>query len=72
MVRIVPTIRMVCMAWMIQGDKAGAAGNCVAVISCGKRNMYGHPAPETIGRLKEAGFTIYRTDQNGAVIVDLP
>ncbi|MCR4837366.1 MAG: DNA internalization-related competence protein ComEC/Rec2 [Eubacterium sp.] len=53
-------------------DKAGTSGNRVAVISCGRRNMYGHPAPATLDRLREAGFTIYRTDQNGAVIVDLP
>ena len=53
-------------------DKAGIAGNTVAVISCGRRNLYGHPAQDTLDRLREAGFTIYRTDQNGAVIVDLP
>ncbi len=44
----------------------------VAVISCGRNNRYGHPAMETLERLDEAGFIIYRTDRNGAVIVELP
>ena len=41
----------------------------VAVISCGKKNIYGHPAPATLERLYEAGFTVYRTDQMGAVSI---
>ena len=44
----------------------------VAVISCGRKNIYGHPAESTLKRLKEAGFHILRTDRNGAVILDLP
>ena len=42
----------------------------IAVISCGKNNMYGHPAPETLERLKEEGSFIYRTDLDGAVIIE--
>ncbi len=42
----------------------------VAVISVGQRNPYGHPSPETIGRLGEAEATIYRTDQDGAVMLE--
>lgn len=38
-----------------------------AVISCGKNNRYGHPAEETLDRLKAAGTQIYRTDLCGAV-----
>lgn len=40
-----------------------------AVISCGRDNAYGHPAPETVERLKEAGCQILRTDKNGAIIL---
>ena len=54
-------------AWQATGE-----GTEIAVISCGKRNMYGHPAPETLERLKEAGFRTYRTDREGAVVVELP
>ncbi len=43
-----------------------------AVISCGRNNMYGHPSPETLQRLEAAGFRVYRTDRDGAVVVDLP
>ncbi|MGH7334379.1 MAG: ComEC/Rec2 family competence protein, partial [Candidatus Rokuibacteriota bacterium] len=42
----------------------------VAVISVGRRNPYGHPSPETVSRLVEAAATIYRTDQDGAVMLE--
>lgn len=38
----------------------------IAVISVG-RNTYGHPAPQTLERLKESA--VYRTDESGAVEV---
>ena len=38
-----------------------------AVISAGRRNRYGHPAPETIERLENAGARIYSTALGGAV-----
>lgn len=38
----------------------------VAIISTGK-NMYGHPSPETIERLKNSQVQILRTDYNGAI-----
>ena len=37
-----------------------------ALISCGRNNFYGHPAAETIVRLKAAGAEILRTDRDGA------
>lgn len=39
-----------------------------AVVSCG-HNTYGHPAPETLLRLSEAGCNIYRTDLQGNVTI---
>jgi competence protein ComEC len=36
----------------------------------GRRNSYGHPSPETIARLRESGATIYRTDHDGAVMLE--
>ena len=41
----------------------------VAVISCGRRNEYGHPSAEVIRRLSAAGVRIYRTDKDGAVTI---
>lgn len=41
------------------------------IISCGKNNLYGHPAPETLERMDEVGCRIIRTDKSGAVIIDL-
>lgn len=39
-----------------------------AVISVGKNNSYGHPAQSTLDRLKNAGVTLYRTDENGTIV----
>jgi len=42
----------------------------VALISCGRGNRFGHPAPEVIGRLLAAGVRVYRTDHDGQITVD--
>jgi competence protein ComEC len=42
----------------------------IAVISAGVRNPFRHPTPETLARLREAGARVYRTDRDGAVIVE--
>lgn len=39
----------------------------IAVISVGRYNIYGHPHPDTLERLR--GMTVYRTDVDGAVKV---
>ncbi len=41
----------------------------IAVISCGKDNEYGHPHREVLQRLNSRGIDIYRTDENGTVVV---
>ena len=41
----------------------------VAVVSAGKGNPYGHPAPATIDRLHAIARETYRTDTDGAVEV---
>jgi len=38
-----------------------------ALISVGRRNAYGHPHPEVLGRYRALDSTILRTDQHGAV-----
>lgn len=39
-----------------------------AFISAGIKNRYGHPAPEVIATLHEAGIFVFQTPQHGAVI----
>jgi competence protein ComEC len=39
-----------------------------AIVSVGKNNSYGHPAPEVIDRLLQNGVKIYRTDEMGDII----
>jgi competence protein ComEC len=41
----------------------------IAIISCGKKNIYGHPAPAVVERLRDVGARIYRTDRHGAILV---
>ena len=43
----------------------------IAVISAGRGNPYGHPAPATVARLEAAGAQVLRTDQDGTVTVDV-
>lgn len=38
-----------------------------ALISCGKKNRYGHPHKELLERLKACNSRIFRTDEGGAV-----
>jgi competence protein ComEC len=41
----------------------------VALVSAGRGNMFGHPAPEVVRRLEAAGATVVRTDQDGQITV---
>ncbi len=40
-----------------------------AVISCGRDNSYGHPAPDTLQRLYDSGAEVARTDTGGTIVV---
>jgi beta-lactamase superfamily II metal-dependent hydrolase len=42
----------------------------VAVISVGAGNSYGHPSPQVIEQWQSAGARVYRTDRDGAVIIE--
>ena len=42
----------------------------ISIISVGKDNTYGHPAPQTIAALSRIGSTVYRTDQDGALAIN--
>ncbi len=35
----------------------------------GRRNGFGHPHPETLARLRQAGAQLFRTDEGGVVVV---
>jgi competence protein ComEC len=41
----------------------------VAVVSVGRSNTFGHPAPQVLSRYRDAGAAVFRTDQDGAVTV---
>lgn len=42
----------------------------IAVISVGANNFYGHPSPDTLARLESCGCDIFRTDKEGAVVLE--
>ena len=40
------------------------------VISVGEGNSYGHPSDEVLGRFRDAGTEVYRTDMQGHIIAE--
>lgn len=42
----------------------------ISIISCGKKNRYGHPHEELLGRLNGIRTQIFRTDEAGAVTIE--
>ncbi len=44
----------------------------IAVISVGARNLYGHPHPDVLARIREAGVErLWRTDRHGSLCVEV-
>ncbi len=43
----------------------------IAVISCGIDNLYGHPSPEVVERLRQSGAHVLRTDQSGSIRIEI-
>lgn len=41
----------------------------VVCISVGENNSYGHPAVQTLARLEQYGCTVFRTDENGTILI---
>jgi competence protein ComEC len=42
-----------------------------AIISCGVRNPYGHPAPSVLDRYRQRGVRLYRTDYDGEIKIQI-
>jgi competence protein ComEC len=42
----------------------------LAIISCGRGNRFGHPAPEVLRRLEAIGATVLRTDLDGQITIE--
>ena len=42
----------------------------IAVISAGRGNLFGHPSPEVIRRIDAVRAELFRTDRDGAVILE--
>jgi len=43
----------------------------VALISCGRHNIFGHPHPSVVEALAARGIRTWRTDRSGTVVVEL-
>lgn len=43
----------------------------VTVLSLGENNRYNHPHPDVLDRLEQVGSTIYRTDRQGGIVVQI-
>ena len=42
----------------------------IAIVSVGRRNPYGHPDPGVLARLATTGADVYRTDHDGAILLE--
>jgi competence protein ComEC len=42
----------------------------LALISCGRGNRFGHPAPDVVQRLESIGATVLRTDRDGQIAIE--
>jgi competence protein ComEC len=42
----------------------------IALVSAGRGNLFGHPAPDVVRRLERAGAVIFRTDRDAAIILE--
>jgi competence protein ComEC len=47
-----------------------AAHPQLAVVSAGRSNHFGHPVPEVLERYRSVGAEVFRTDADGAVMLD--
>jgi competence protein ComEC len=47
-----------------------AIGPRVVVVSAGRGNPFGHPAPAVLARYREVGAQVFRTDRDGAVTLE--
>ncbi len=43
----------------------------IALISCGKKNRYGHPSKEVLERLEKAGIPVFCTTEYGAIMIEV-
>lgn len=50
-------------------DFLKAVSPSIALISCGEGNTYGHPYAATLQKLEAVGARIYRTDEQGSIIL---
>jgi len=48
----------------------GAIHPTIGVVSAGRNNHFGHPVPEVLERYRATGAEVFRTDRDGAVMVD--
>ena len=46
-----------------------AAHPRIALISCGRHNLFGHPHPSVIEALRRRGIRVWRTDQDGTIVL---
>ncbi|TRZ56476.1 MAG: hypothetical protein D4S00_04615, partial [Streptomycetaceae bacterium] len=51
------------------GELMAALKPHIAIISVGAKNLYGHPAPQTVEALTRLGAEVVRTDISGSISI---
>lgn len=42
----------------------------IAFVSAGRGNLFGHPAPDVLARYERIGTAMFRTDRDGAIVIE--
>ena len=42
----------------------------IALVSAGQGNLFGHPSPVVMARMARRGIDVFRTDRDGAVVIE--
>ena len=54
----------------IKTDTILVVSGLLAVISCSRHNLYGHPSPEVLARLEAAHCRIWGTYEDGCIVYE--
>lgn len=71
-------LKQILLRYLIIGSKSSSTEDflklvepSIAIIGVGENNKFGHPNAEVLDRLKKYEMTIFRTDNNGEISINI-